>query len=259
MTTNTGTLYFIIVLLLSVLTISRPVLASDSKITVAAANSTCNVLQKIAPSFEKQHAITVEFICKSSGRLAKGIKGNAIKADLYISANQAWMDKMVKAGVVNAANVTTLWGNRLLAATPKGNRLSLGSWDELASDKVKTVMIGDPGTAPFGRYAKQALESTKLWDAVKGKIVTKRHITLLADTVAESPHGTVGILFATNINDGMKVVYELDSTWHKPILYYSSVVTSAQNPKGASAFMNHLHGDEARNILLQSGFTLLQP
>ncbi len=230
--------------------------AHAGELTVAAANSTCSVLKAVATLYEQQHVATVNFICKSSGRLAKGLKGKAITADIYISANKEWMDKMVKSRVVDENAVSSLWGNSLVAVAAKGDPIKLNGWNELASDKVKTIMIGDPGTAPFGRYAKQALEATELWDSVKGKISTQKHITLLADTVAASEHGTIGILFATNVNDGMKVVYEVDEAWHQPIRYYSSFVTGAANLPDAHSFMRFLQGADGQGVLSDAGFKL---
>ena len=230
--------------------------AHADELSVAAANSTCMVLKKIGTLYEREHGIAVNYICKSSGRLAKGLKGKVIKADLFISANKEWMDKMVNANVVNKSAVSTLWGNSLVAVVSKGDPLVIEKWSELASDKVKTIMIGDPGTAPFGRYAKQALQSTGIWASVKGKIVTKKHITLLADAMAESEQGTVGILFSTNLNESMKVVYALDVAWHKPIRYYKSYLTDADNLKNAKSFMQFLRGDSARKLLSDAGFVL---
>ena len=228
--------------------------AHAGEVTVAAANSTCTVLKDVAAVYVKQNGATVDFICKSSGRLAKGLKGQAIKADIYISASKPWMDKMVKAHVVDENAVSSMWGNSLVAVVPQGDPIELENWGELASDKVKIIMIGDPGTAPFGRYAKQALQSTGLWGSVKEKVTTKKHITLMAEAMVASEHGTVGILFSTNVREGMKVIYALDAAWHKPIRYYSSFVSGADNLSEAKSFMNFLQGESAQKILSDAGF-----
>jgi len=225
-----------------------------NELTVAAANSTCSVLKKVGTLYKAEYGTTIKYICKSSGRLAKGLKGESIKADVYISANKSWMDKMVMANQVYREEVRSLWGNSLVIAVNKDSPLKINEWNELSSDEVKTILIGDPGTAPFGRYAKQALKTTGLWGSVKNKIKTKKHITLLAETVAKSDHNTVGILFGTNINEGMKVIYSVDTSWHDPIRYYSAPVRGALNPVDAKSFIEFIGYAESQKIFMDAGF-----
>ena len=228
--------------------------ADSHQLTVAAANSTCATIKKVGELFKKKSNININYICKSSGRLAKGIKGKAIKADIYISANKSWMDKMIESKMVEQNRVSSLWGNLLVVSTNKQSQLKLDEWIELTSNKVKTIIIGDPGTAPFGRYAKQALKSTGIWESVKHKIETKKHITLLADTVAKSEHGTVGILFRTNVNSEMKVIYSLDESWHKPVLYYSAPVTGSANSAESRSFLKFIKDIDAQQVFKDAGF-----
>jgi len=170
-----------IILLLSFLLLIITSHSNADNLVIAAANSTCSTIKKIGALFEQQHAITINYICKSSGRLAKGINGKSIATDIYISASKKWMDNMLENKIVDQNAVSSLWGNALVIAVAKKSSIKLDSLAELTSDKIKTILIGDPGTAPFGRYAKQALSSSGVWTQIKNKIETKKHITLLAD------------------------------------------------------------------------------
>lgn len=223
-------------------------------VTVAAANSTCMVLKDIGALYERENDIVVNYMCKSSGHLAKGLKGGAIKADVYISASKEWMDKMVERAVVDESTVVSLWGNSLVAVASKDDPITIDRWSELATDKVKAIIIGDPGTAPFGRYAKQAFQTTGIWSSIKSKVATRKNTGLLADAVASSVNGTIGILFSTNVNNKMKVVYALDKAWHKPVKYYGSVVSDADNPSEANSFIRFMNGDSSRKVLVDAGF-----
>ena len=129
-----------------------------SEVTLAVANSTCNAIKKVGALYQQQHDIGINYICKSSGRLAKGLTGKAIEADIFISANRKWMDHMINAGNVEPGLVTTPWGNELVVATPVNSNIVNFEWQDVASDHVQSILIGDPGTAPFGRYAKLASE-----------------------------------------------------------------------------------------------------
>ena len=225
-----------------------------STLNLAAANSTCSAIKEVGKLFEKRSNTTINYICKSSGRLAKGLNGNTIKADIYISANRKWMDYMINNGMVTSENVISPWGNELVVATRKNSPLKISEWTELTSNKVKTILIGDPGTAPFGRYAKQAMQFTKIWEKVKKKIETKKHITLLAETLANSEASTVGILFASNINDRHKKIYSVNVLWHPPIKYYMAPVKNAVKNKKATALLDFIQGNEAQEIFRAAKF-----
>jgi len=224
------------------------------ELNLAVANSTCSAIKEVGKLFEQRSNTTINYICKSSGRLAKGLNGMTIKADVYVSANRKWMDYMIENNLIEANHVTSPWGNELVVATRKDSQLEISEWTELVSDKVKTILIGDPGTAPFGRYAKQAMKSTKIWEKVKKKIETKKHITLLAETLANSDANTVGILFESNINDAHRKIYSVNASWHPPIRYYMAPLKNAVKNDEAAALLDFIQGNEARKIFRAAKF-----
>ena len=227
-----------------------------AEIDIAAANSTCQAVQCVGKQYSEQYQTTINYICKSSGRLAKGIKGLSLNADFYISANKRWMDYMVTGGVVDRDEVSSLWGNVLVVATPMGSRMNLASMDELLSPEVGKVLIGDPSTAPFGRYTKQAMFNAGIWNEVKHKIETKKHITLLAETLKDSPPDTVGVLFATNMSEGLQRQFTVDTVSHEPIRYYSAIVKEARQREEAGRFADYLNGDVGRLCFKEMGFVV---
>lgn len=243
-------LFYMIVLLISAAS------GHASELTLAVANSTCNAIKQVGDQYSRQYDVDITYICKSSGRLAKGLRGKAIDADIYISANQSWMDYLVNAGLVSPKEITRPWGNSLVVSTRIDNPLVLHDWDSLASDKVKTILIGDPGTAPFGRYTKEALQATELWKLALPKIETKKHITLLADTLAESDDNTVGILFVTNVTNRLKVIYSIDTSWHSPILYYMAPIGNRVSDSQVRSLLEYIQSPDAQAIFKAEGFEL---
>lgn len=228
--------------------------AGDDEIDLAVANSTCTAIKEVGAVFEERSGVKLNYLCKSSGRLAKGLTGKAIGADIYISASKNWMDVMLDGGLVAQADVISPWGNKLVVAVPVTSHLELADMSSLGSEHVRTILIGDPGTAPFGRYAKQSLESSGQWDRVKRKIVTKKHITLLADTLAESNAETVGILFFSNINDRHRIAFTVDDSLHRPIRYYAAPLKASSENPAVMEMVRFLQGAEARDIFGRSGF-----
>jgi molybdate transport system substrate-binding protein len=233
--------------------------AHASEITMAVANSTCSAIKMVGDLYVRHHDVSISYLCKSSGLLAKGLRGKAITADIYISANRRWMDYMIDGGMVDEEQVTSPWGNALVVATRKDNNLEIREWEDLASDKVRTILIGDPGTAPFGRYAKQALQETGLWERIKNKVETKKNITLLAETLAQSDPNTVGILFLSHVGEELQTVYSVDNSWHPPIRYYMSPVGNAAEDAQVSSLLDFIQGQEAREIFRAEGFEITGP
>jgi molybdate transport system substrate-binding protein len=179
-----------------------------------------------------------------------------LKADIFVSADREWMDYAIQNGLVDPNHVVSLWGNALVVATAKATPLRLAKWEDLASDQISTILIGDPGTAPFGRYAKQALESSGLWDRVKHKIETRKNISLVAESLAAGNGGTVGILFRTHIGDTLRELHRVNPAWHPPIRYYLAPLgTAAGNPETAR-FLKFLQGGQARSAFEARGFEL---
>ena len=234
--------------------------AGAGALTLAVANSTCDTIQQVGARFRTHHhAVDITYICKSSGLLAKGLRGGAIAADIYISASRPWMDFMIESGLVTPEAVTNPWGNSLVVAKPLNSGLELRDWQALASDTVGTILIGDPSTAPFGRYAKQALQSTGLWEQVRPKIETRKHITLLAGSLAAADERTVGILFLSNVANDLRTVYSVQRDWHEPIRYFLAPVGDAGERAEVEAFIAFLQAPAAREIFLAAGFELTPP
>lgn len=247
---------FVLKFVLIAALLSSTMNAFASELTLAVANSTCSAIKKVGELYQQHSNVELNYICKSSGRLAKGLNGNAIEADIYISANRKWMDYMIDAELVSAEQVISPWGNELVVATPLNTNITSFSWRDLASHKVASILIGDPGTAPFGRYAKQALTSTDLWKQVRPKIQTKKHITLLAETLAEASPNTVGILFYSNVNDSLRVIHDVDPSWHAPINYYLAPVKESHSKAQMASLINFIQGDSAQAVFQEKGFKL---
>ncbi|MCW8906848.1 MAG: molybdate ABC transporter substrate-binding protein [Sedimenticola sp.] len=230
-----------------------------ASITLAVANSTCNTIKQVGERFSARHPVEIDYICKSSGRLAKGLHGRAIEADIYISANRRWMEYMVKGGQISADKVTSPWGNRLVVSAPAASPLVMEQWSDLVGEGIHTILIGDPGTAPFGRYTKQALQRTGLWEQVKHKITTKKHITLLAETLARSDGRTVGILFSTNLNHRLQALFPVDPAWHPPIRYYMAPIDKSADRPETRQLLDFILGPEGREIFGNAGFHVTPP
>jgi molybdate transport system substrate-binding protein len=233
--------------------------ARAGELTLALANSTCDAMNKVGDLYRANHPVRFTYLCKSSGLLAKGLLGGALNADIFVSADREWMDFAVENGLVASGQATSPWGNALVVATAKSSPIQRLDWQELASDKVAVIIIGDPSTAPFGRHAKEALEASGLWDQVKHKIQTRKHVELVATTLAASSPGTVGILFKSNMTDQLRKLHAVDKNLHKPIRYHMAPLkASAGNPE-VTAFFKFMQSKAVQDIFQAEGFDVSAP
>ncbi|MGT3086628.1 molybdate ABC transporter substrate-binding protein, partial [Salmonella enterica] len=76
------------------LSVAGHALADEGKITVFAAASLTNAMQDIAAEYKKEKNVDVVSSFASSSTLARQIEAGA-PADLFISADQKWMDYAV--------------------------------------------------------------------------------------------------------------------------------------------------------------------
>lgn len=95
-------------------------LADEGKITVFAAASLTNAMQDIATQFKKEKGVDVVSSFASSSTLARQIEAGA-PADLFISADQKWMDYAVDKKAIDTATRQTLLGNSLVVVAPKAS------------------------------------------------------------------------------------------------------------------------------------------
>jgi molybdate transport system substrate-binding protein len=234
-------------------------IAHAGELKLALANSTCDVMTMVGDLYRTNHAVKISYICKSSGLLAKGLRGGALNADIFISADREWMDYSIENGLVAPDRVSSPWGNTLVVAAPKNSSIQHLEWQDLASDQVTAILIGDPSNAPFGRYAKEALEASGLWERVKDKIQTRKNTDLLAESLSISSARTVGILFKTNLTDQLRQLHTVKKNLHKPIRYYMAPLHVSAGNVEVTDFLKFLHSNAVKDIFQAEGFDVSAP
>lgn len=242
----------IILALALALSLCAPALAGD--LTVSAAASLTDAMADVKAAFEKAHPGTIVTLnLASSGALYRQLEQGA-PADVYLSANQKWMDKAVDKGIVDAATRKNFAKNALVLAVPKGNPAKITGPDDLKGKSVTRIGLGTPETVPAGKYAQGSLESLGLWDALKDKYIFAEHVRQVLDYLArdEVDCGFVYATDATSRQDGVDVV--TDMPLKKPVSYPGAVVADAADKAMAQAFLDFLLSDEGSALLQGRGF-----
>jgi molybdate transport system substrate-binding protein len=229
--------------------------ASAAEISVFAAASLSDALKVIAAEHQKATGDTVHLNLAASSLLARQIKEGA-PADLFFSADEAKMNDLAKAGLIESASRRSLLGNSLVIVVPLDSTLTLASAADLAGPAVKHLALAETATVPAGIYAREYLQKAKVWDAVAARVVATENVRAALAAV-ESGNADAGIVYKTDalISKKVKVAYEVSGANAPHISYPVALVKGGKNPAGAAQFLARLTSAEGRAVFAKFGFS----
>lgn len=219
---------------------------------VLAAVSLQGALEDVAGAWTAQgHAAPVLSFAASSA-LARQIEQGA-PADLYLSADEEWMDGLERADLLRAGTRGDVLTNRLVLVTRRG-----GTVRSLTALGDGRLALADPAAVPAGKYARAALERLGQWPAVEGNVVPAENVRAALALVARG-EAALGIVYATDAlaTDAVEVLATLPAESHPPIRYPAAVIAGSTHPD-AEAFRSFLGAGTARRIFAQHGFGLAE-
>lgn len=236
--------------------ISLPSVAEE-KITVFAAASLTNALTEVGQKFYQQHKSKTVFSFASSSTLARQIAQGA-PAQVYLSANQKWMDYLAENDAVARDSKVTLLRNSLVLIAPSSaspaNITIDNNWQLGESLKSGRLAVGDPDHVPAGRYAKQALSYLNLWQQAE-PLLARANSVRGALALVERGEAPLGIVYSTDaqLSKAVALVDTFPENSHNPIEYPLALVNK-QPTEGAKAFYQFLQTQDAKAIFSKYGF-----
>ena len=234
------------------LSISGPVAAD---VTVFAAASLTTALRQILSPDDDP---TVRCSFASSSSLARQIDAGA-PADLFLSANEEWMDYLQGRGRIDAESRVDLLANRIVVVAPAGAGLSVqprAGFDFSGAFRGR-LALGDPDHVPAGIYARQALEMLGWWPALKDRLAPASDVRA-ATVFVERGECSAGIIYATDaaISRKVEVVAELADSLHSPIRYPAAIVNGRATAE-VRAILDRLRSPGAAAVFRRHGFTVV--
>ena len=206
----------------------------------------------------KGHARPVISFAASSA-LARQVEAGA-PADLFVSADEPWMDELEKRGLLRPNTRAPFLGNALVmvAGAGAGTQVSLRPGAPLARLLGDgRLAMADPDAVPAGKYGKAALEKLGLWAGVQTRVVRAENVRA-ALALVERGAAKFGIVYATDAKASSKVrvagIFPADS--HPPIRYPLAILKSSISPD-AAGFRAFLLSREGRAIFARFGFRAL--
>ncbi|MDP5281271.1 molybdate ABC transporter substrate-binding protein [Sphingomonas sp. DG1-23] len=189
----------------------------------------------------------------ASSALARQVAAGAA-ADLFISANEPWMDDVERRGLIVPGSRAMLVGNRLVVVQP-ASAPTPGSAPLSRLLARGRVALADPASVPAGRYAQASLTRLGLWDAVAPRVVRGENVRA-ALALVERNAAEWGVVYATDARASRRVraVRMLPAASHPPIRYPLARLRTSTSGD-AEGFRRFLLSRAGKAIFARFGFT----
>lgn len=227
--------------------------ATTPEITVAAASDLRPALEELGARFEEETGTAVTFSFGSSGQLREQII-NGAPFDLFASANVEFVDEVIDAGRGVTSTKADYADGRIVLWAPDGVDLP-ASIEALTDATVRRIAIANPEHAPYGRAAKEALESAGIYDDVVDRLVFGENIS---DTfqIARSGNADVGIVAVSlAIADGSDYT-PIPAGLHEPLQQALVVTSTGARGDAAASFAEFIGSPRGRDVMVRYGFVL---
>jgi len=207
-----------------------PVKASE-RLLVFAAASQRDALEEIGRQYEKQCECVVAFSFAATSTLARQVEAGA-PADVFISANQAWIDWLEVKGSLPANQSVVIAGNRLVIASSSERK---DGFDILSRDRFA---MADPQSVPAGIYAREALQYLGVWQGVKRNAVFTENVRIALKQI-ERGDLLSSIVYQSDLRGQKKLTlnYLFPKNSHTPIRYLAGVTRQSDEAKSFVAFL----------------------
>ncbi len=244
--------------LLSILAllVATPAFAQAKPPLVLAAASLQESMTAAADAWAKQGHPKPVISFAASSALARQVEAGG-DADLFVSADQEWMDALAARGLIVANTRVTFLGNRLVVVAAKGNPVRIPVRPPAALARVLAAgpLAMADAPVPAGRYAEAALRTLGVWAAVAPKVVRGDSVRA-ALTLVERGAAPLGIVYATDARASrmVRIAGVFPAASHPPITYPVARLASSRNPEG-EAFRRFLISARGKAIFARYGFT----
>ena len=245
------------VLLLFVLAGLRPVGAQTGRLTVAAASDLQVMFPHLVRGFERASKIPVAVTFGSSGNFFAQIR-NGAPFDIFFSADIDYPRRLAADGHADARTMYQYATGRLVLWTRKDSGVDVTrGLRVLLEPNVRRIAIANPTVAPYGRAAVAALQSEKIYDAVRTKLVQGDNVAQTAQ-LADSGNADVAIVSHSQaLGPALSAsgsYLELPASAYPPIEQGAIIISATRHRAAAERLLAYVKGAEAQATLRTFGF-----
>ncbi|MEL4106912.1 molybdate ABC transporter substrate-binding protein [Oscillospiraceae bacterium WX1] len=225
-------------------------------LSISAAASLTAPLNEIKALYEAANpGVTLTINTGASGTLQTQIEQGA-PCDVFISASSKQTDALNKEDLLTADSLVNLLSNEIVLIVPASSASTVTSFDDCATDAVKTIAVGNPESVPAGQYAQETFTALGIWDAILAKANLGTDVKQVLSWV-ESGNVDCGVVYKTDAatDANVKIVAEAPAGSHKPVVYPAVIVKASANQTAAAAFLAYLQSADAMKVFEKYGFS----
>ena len=230
------------------------------RIKVAAASNLKFVLADLASLYQQQTGIRVDVNLGASGNLARQML-QGLPVEQFISADEAWVTALVKAGRTVDAGHRYATG-RLALIVPKNSALPLSQGLAAVVRALKPgdkFAIANPALAPYGVAGEEALRRSGVGPLPTAQKVLGDHIgqatQFVATGAAQAGITALALAQAPDIARSLQVL-PLPADLHAP-LHQRMVLLKGASAE-AAAWQRFLLSPQAQAVWVRHGYALPQ-
>ncbi|MRG99551.1 molybdate ABC transporter substrate-binding protein [Xanthomonas sontii] len=234
--------------------------SAQTPLTVFAAASLKESLDEAGSAYQRASGTPVQVSYAASSTLARQVEQGA-PADVFVSADQEWMDYLQQRKLIDPALRRDLLGNTLVLVAPAASKaqvdlrkpgallVALGAQGRLA--------VGQTASVPAGKYARAALQALGQWDSVQPRLAESESVRSALMLVARG-EAPLGIVYGSDAQaePKVRVVATFPADSHAPIVYPVAPLRASAQAKSAADFVRWLGTPPAQAIFRRHGFSL---
>ena len=236
------------------LVLPASLLQAADEIRISVPASMTDAVKELAAQFTasgQQTTIVSNF--GPSGTLAKQIVEGA-PADLFISANQKWMDYLRNEKRIDPASEKMLAANTLVFVGMRNPAVT--KMADLVG--LKQIAIGSPKSVPAGEYAAQAMEKAGIYKQLEeGRKLVMAKDVRQALTYADRGETDGAFVYKTDALMATQAVilFETPQDLYAQVTYPIALTVDGAKNAEAKAFYAFLTGPEGLKVFLKYGFS----
>jgi molybdate transport system substrate-binding protein len=228
-------------------------IVAAAEIQVAVASNFSRVVGILAARFEATTGHRVAVIPGSTGKHYAQIR-NGAPFDLFLAADALHPRRLEERGLAIPGSRFTYAFGRLVLWSPREDYVD-DQGEVLENGEFRHLGIANPGLAPYGRAAREALESLGIWEGLQDRLVRGENIGQAFQFVA-SGNAELGFVALSQV---MTPEHGLTtgSIWRVPQELYTPIEQQAilvRDNAAAREFMDFLESAEARLIIRDNGY-----
>ena len=232
--------------------------ASATDITVFAAASLKEALDEQVSAWSARSGHRVRVSYAGSNALARQIESGA-PANLFISADEEWMDYLAQKKLIVAASRRDLVKNDLVLVAPTASAKPLTVTPGFALAAALAggrLAVANPDAVPAGKYAKAALTKLGVWSSVEGQLARAENVRAALAFVARA-EAPLGIVYRTDAMAEPRVsIVDMFPPDSHPAIAYPAAMVAGHETAAARALLDALVTADAKKVWLRFGFAV---